>query len=80
MVLSQCSEAASGLLESYYLVCVISTRGLRDFNSFSKHRGRDSEPFLDLGMADFIRFCHNDITHTGLLLHDTNISIENSCS
>ena len=27
-------------------------------------------------MADFIKLCHNDIMHTGFLLHDTNISIK----
>lgn len=48
---------------------------LRALESEGWGRGGDSGPFLHMDMGDFIRLYHNDIMHSGFLLHDTNISI-----
>lgn len=81
MVLSQCSEATSGWSEAYYLIYVISTRSLTDFNCIFNEgmRGRDSGLFFDLVIANFI-WCTFMTYCVSFLLHLTNIHLEsNSC-
>lgn len=44
--------------------------------ALESRRGRgDSCPFLHMDMGDFVKLYHNDIMHSGFLLHDINISI-----